>query len=134
MVISAHGHPSKLALYSGLDFKAAVAWRDVPLLALDDGLYLMDDRGSERFDTGVVLPESYLGDQNSKRCGKARFYGTGGCTLQATVDGQSGETFEADDAGMIFLRHGLLGRKWMFRVAGFDTLDLLEIFVQRRAR
>ncbi len=116
------------SVYSGFNFNSYAEYQGVTYATSKDGIYELSDEHDEKFQTGVVLPATSLGMANAKRfrLGYLGFVG-GVPAVKAVVDDGQERVFKVV-RNKFTLHRDMVGRRWQFTVAEFESLDFVELF------
>lgn len=117
-------HPS---VYSGFNFNSYATMEGTTYAANKSGIYKLTDEHNEKFQTGVLSPPLDFGMSNQKRF-RAGFLGYSGGSPAVKVQVDDGEERILKVTRNKFpMGRDQVGRRWVFALADFDTLDFVEL-------
>jgi hypothetical protein len=117
------------SVYSGFAFNSYTVEGGVTYAAREEGIYILDgttDSGSVIHD-GVILSPTMFNLQNRKRFRQAFFDIAGSApVIRGEVSGQAANIPILH--GKAMFPRALVGNKWTFLIADFDSLGQIELF------
>lgn len=116
------------SVYSGFDFNSYAVMDGKAYGASKGGIYSIGAGHEEDFQAGIILPPTSLGMTQNKRfrVGYVGFSG-GQPAVKVQVDDGEDRVFQVV-RNRFPLQRDLVGRKWQFALADFDTLEFVELF------
>lgn len=115
-------------------FHSACVHEGAVLLAMDDGLYVMDEAVETGFESGVLFHLSSLGSWNPKRISQAFVSGEiEGSRVQIQYDEDDPVIYEVVE-GRIYPERRARGRHCTIAVVGFKRLEFIEAIVNNLPR
>ncbi len=116
------------SVYSGFDFNSYAVMDGKAYGTSKAGIYSIGSDHEEEFQAGIILPPTSLGMTQNKRfrVGYVGFSG-GQPAVKVQVDGGEARVFRVV-RNRFPLQRDLVGRKWQFALADFDTLEFVELF------